>query len=45
MERINGQIKRRTNVVGVFPNNDAIVRLVSAILLEQNDEWVVQRSR
>ena len=45
IERLNGEIKRSTNVVGIFPNEAAIVRLVSAILLEQNDESAVQRAR
>jgi Transposase, Mutator family len=43
LERLIGEIKRRTDVVGISPNEAAIVRLVDALLLEQNDGWAVGR--
>lgn len=45
LEWLNGEVKRRTDVVGIFPNEEVIVRLVRSILLEQNDEWAVQPAR
>ena len=43
LERLNAEIKRRTNVVGIFPDDASIVRLVGALMLEQNDEWSIYR--
>ena len=43
LDRLNREIGRRTNVVGTFPNDRALVRLATCVVIEQNDEWLVGR--
>ena len=42
-ERLNGEVKRRTNVIRIFPNDDSALRLIGALLVEINEQWVTRR--
>ena len=42
LERLNKEVKRRADIIRIFPNEASIIRLISAVLLEQNDEWQLQ---
>lgn len=43
LERVNKEVKRRSDVIGIFPNDESVIRLVGALMIETNDEWTVSR--